>query len=178
MRAIDQALQKAEFRHRFEIQQQWAVQIADLQQYLLRHKPDIVHFSGHGSLANAIILEDSAGRSRAVSAAVLGRLFAVLKDNIRCVVLNACFSEPQAEAIAQSIDCVVGMSPAMSDQAAVGFAAAFYQALGFGRDVQTAFNLGCLQIDLDGLAEQDAPRLLAKTIDPRQVTFVKEGHSF
>jgi CheY-like chemotaxis protein len=173
MRAIDQALQRAEFRHRLEIKQHWAVQIGDLQNHLLRHKPDIVHFSGHGSETSEIILENSQGHSRPVSARALSQLFAVLKDNIRCVVLNACYSEAQAQAIAESVGCVVGMSRAIDDQAATSFSAAFYQAIGFGRDVQTAFDLGCVQIELDGVEDQDAPRLLAKQVDPKKVVFVK-----
>lgn len=173
MHAIDQALQRAEFRQRFEIKQQWAVQITDIQNHLLRYKPDIVHFSGHGSQTHEIVLEDRNGNSHPVSPRALSQLFAVLKDNIRCVVLNACYSLPQAEAIAHSIDCVIGMSHAIGDQAGLSFATAFYQALGFGRDVQTAFDLGCLEIDLEGLAEPEAPRLIATVANPRQIVFVR-----
>ena len=35
----------------------------------MRHQPHIVHFSGHGSPAGEIILEDDAGRMWPVSAA-------------------------------------------------------------------------------------------------------------
>lgn len=175
VRAIDQALQRAEFRNRFELRQHWAVQVADIQHHLLRHKPDIVHFSGHGSRTSEIILEDISGNSRPVSSRALSQLFSVLKDNIKCVVLNACYSEQQAQAIAQSIDCVIGMSKAIDDEAAIGFAASFYQALGFGRDVKTAYDLGCVQIDLEGLHEQDTPKLLANTIDPQMLIFARNN---
>jgi len=172
MRAIDQALLQAAYRDRFEIKQQWAVQVSDIQGHLLRHQPDIVHFSGHGSATSEIILEDDTGTSHSVSVRALSQLFSVLKDNIKCVVLNACYSEPQAKAIAEHIDCVVGMSKAIGDRAAINFAAAFYQGLGYGRDVKTAFDLGCNQIDLKGLNEQDTPKLLALTRDPGQIVFV------
>lgn len=167
-RAIDQALRMAAFRDSFDIRSHWAVRYADLPELLLRYQPDIVHFSGHGSPAGEIILDEGSG-SHPVSARALGRLFAVLKDNIRCVVLNACFSQIQAEAIAEHIDCVVGMSKAISDTAAIDFAAAFYQGLGYGRSVQTAFDLACNRIDLANLAEQDTPQLLARRTNPRQV---------
>jgi hypothetical protein len=87
------------------------------------------------------------------------------------VVLNACYSAPQAAAIANHVDCVIGMPDAIGDAASVNFAAAFYQALAYGRDVQTAFELGCNQIDLQALAEPSKPRLLAQRCDPRQVIF-------
>jgi hypothetical protein len=172
IRGIKQALLQAEFRDKFDVEQEWAVRVSDLQSYLLRHKPDILHFSGHGSLSNEIILQDTDGNSKPVSSRALGQLFAVLKDNIRCVVLNACYSEPQAQAVAKHIDCVIGMSKAIGDSAAISFAIAFYQALGFGRDIKTAFDCGCVQIDLESLNEQDTPKLLALNRDPKEIVFV------
>ena len=56
-------------------------------------QPDIVHFSGHGSETSEIVLEDQAGASRVVPQHALSRLFSVLPGKIRCVVLNACYSE-------------------------------------------------------------------------------------
>lgn len=173
MRAIDQALRQSEFRDRFDIKQHWAVRVSDVQSYFLRHTPDIVHFSGHGSASEEIILEDNSGNSQPVSTRALSGLFSVLKDNIRCVVLNACYSEQQAGAIAEDIDCVIGMSKGIGDAAAISFAAAFYQALGYGRNVKTAFDLGCLQIDLESLDEQDIPKLITLRSDPERVIFVQ-----
>lgn len=171
IRAIDLILRQTEFRDRFDIRQHWAVRVIDLQGYLLRHKPDIVHFSGHGSKLSEIILVDSYGSSRPVPTRALSNLFAVLKDNIRCVVLNACYSEKQAQAIAEHIDCVVGMSKAVEDKSAISFAAAFYQALGYGKSISQAFDLGCIQIDLEGLNEQETPKLLCRELNPSQISF-------
>lgn len=172
IRGIKQALLQAEFRDKFAVEQEWAIRVADLQGYLLRHKPDIVHFSGHGSTSSEIMLQDSDGNSNSVSNRAFSQLFSVLKDNIRCVVLNACYSEQQAEAIAKHIDCVIGMSKAIGDSAAISFAVAFYQALGFGKDVKVAFDLGCLQIDLERFDEQDIPNLLAINKNPKEIVFV------
>ena len=176
-RAIDEALRKAEFRDRFTFEQYQAVRIKDLQECLLRFKPHIVHFSGHGSSAGQILLEDNNGNSKPVSEYALGTLFSVLKDNIRVVVLNACYSEQQAKAIAQHIDCVVGMSDAVGDESAVSFSASFYQALAYGRDVQTAFELGRVQINLESLDGPEVPRLLAPNSDPKKVFFDLEERS-
>lgn len=160
VRAIDRSLRGAEFRDRFELEQQWAVRMEELQDHLLRYQPDIVHFSGHGSTASEIILEDEDGESHPVPRETLGELFSLLKDNIRCVLLNACYSEGQAHAIAQSIDCVIGMSDAISDEAAIDFSSAFYRALGYGRNVQMAYALAVNQIAMAGIEEADVPVLL------------------
>lgn len=174
IRVIDQAIRQTEFRQAFEIKQHWAVRVADIQGYLLRYQPHIVHFSGHGSRENEIMLEDKNGASHPVSKGAWSQLFSVLKDNIRCVVLNACYSQGQAEAIAQHADCVIGMSRAIGDSAAISFSAAFYQALGYGRDIKTAFELGCLQIDMENLNEQDTPKLFANNCNPEQIVLVNE----
>ena len=171
-RSIDQSLRQAQFRDNFDIKQHWAVRVTDIQELLLRYEPDIIHFSGHGSPSSEIVLEDSTGQARPVPSRALTDLFTILKDNIRCVILNACYSEQQAQAIAESIDCVIGMSKAIGDDAAINFAAAFYRALAYGRDVKTAFDLGRNEIDLTGLDEQDTPKLLAKEADPSKIIFV------
>jgi hypothetical protein len=119
------------------------------------------------------MLEDAGGKARSVSQAALSTLFSLLKDNLRVVVLNACYSQPQAEAIAQHIDCVVGMAEAVGDRTAIVFAAAFYQALAYGRDVQTAFSLARNQAQLEGLPDEDVPQLLAPNANPAQVAFAR-----
>ncbi len=171
VRAIDQVLRQADYRDEFDLRQHWAVRVADLQELLLRHKPQIVHFSGHGSQAGQLLLEDDRGREYAVPPEALSQLFSILRDNLRCVVLNACYSERQAKAIAAHIDCVVGIPEVIGDIASRNFAASFYQALAYGRDMQTAFDLGSNRIDLQALDESSKPKLLAWYGDPRQVVF-------
>jgi hypothetical protein len=170
VRAIKERLRLADLRDQFVVEQEWAVRVTDLQGYLLQHRPHIVHFSGHGSRVGEIVLEDAKGQSRPVSPGALKRTFAVLRDNVRCVILNACYTEAQAKGIAQSIDCVVGMGRAIGDESAIAFAAGFYQALGYGRSIQEAFDLGCGQIDLEGVGDEDVPKLTVATgVDHRSV---------
>ena len=59
-----------------------------------------------------------------VSTEALAGLFALFASSVECVVLNACYSAVQAEAIAEHIPHVIGMSQAISDQAAMEFAVA------------------------------------------------------
>jgi hypothetical protein len=161
-REIAQRLRATPHGAQFRFEQEWAVRPEDLQSCLLRHKPDIVHFSGHGSSANQLIFHSSDGHSEPISKQAIGNLFRILRRNIRCVVLNACFSEEQAHEIAHYVDCVVGMSAEVKDTSAIAFAGAFYQALGFGENIQIAFDLGCNQVDLRMLTHTDVPRLIAR----------------
>jgi serine/threonine protein kinase len=105
-----------------------------------------------------------------VSQAALVNLFQTLKDNIRVVLLNACYSRTQAEAITEQIDCAIGMKQEVGDEAAILFAASFYRALGFGRSVREAFEQGKTALLLEGLDEQAIPELLVrKGVDPSLV---------
>lgn len=169
-RAIDLALRQAEYRG-FAVAVHQAVRVDDLQELLLRHRPDILHFSGHGAATNAIILQDAQGNSVPVRGAALGRLFRALKDNLRCVVLNACYTTENAAGLAEVIDCVVGIEDAITDSAALQFATAFYRALGYGRSVQEAFDLGQVQIELAGLGEAAALHLHENRPQAAQMRF-------
>lgn len=175
VRAIDQALRLAEHRDRFELRSHWALRYSDLSGLLLRYKPHIVHFSGHGSASGELAFGDPQGKSHLVPPDTLADLFSILRDNIRCVVLNACYSDTQARGIAKSIDCVVGMKRAVADEAAVAFAASFYTGLGHGRSIETAFQLGRNAMGASVDDEEKAPKLF----DPQKkaATIVLAGVS-
>lgn len=167
VREIDQKIEVGSARDAFELVQQHALRPSDLQHVLLRHRPHIVHFSGHGSESEEIVLEDNAGKSHFVSQQALTSLFRILKDNVRVVFLNACFSRPQAEAIGSVIDYTVGNNKGVGDRAAITFAAAFYRALAFGRTVREAFELARLELDLVKVAGSDTPELFVREgVDP------------
>jgi len=149
----------------------------DLLHTLNEHKPHIVHFSGHGSQSGEIILVDLVNGERVpkpVSPAAIKALFQALKDNVQVVLLNACFSRAQAEAIKDVIDCVIGMTSAIGDSAAIVFAASFYRAIGFGRAVRDAFEQGKVALMLEGIPEENTPELLCRPgIDPAMVFLIR-----
>jgi len=132
-----------------------------------------VHFSGHGSPEEEIILLDRNGNPKPVSKDALVSLFSTLKDRIRVVLLNACFSKPQASAIIQEIDCAIGMTRAIGDDAAITFAASFYRAVGFGRSVKDAVEQGKTALLLEGIPEERTPVLLSrKGVAPESVFLI------
>lgn len=159
VREIETALERAKSREQFEIIPKFAVRVDDLRRALLDHVPQIVHFSGHGAGDSGIILENDTGQMKLVSTASLARLFKLFKQDVRCVFLNACFSEVQADAIRQHIDYVVGMNQEIGDKAAIEFAKGFYDALGAGRSIEDAFELGCTSIDLESIPGSAIPVL-------------------
>jgi CHAT domain-containing protein len=161
-REIEAKIRAAEYRDSLELITKWAVRPDDLLQALNQHTPHIVHFSGHGNPTEEIVLQDELGKPKPVSKEALVHLFRALKDNIRVVVLNACFARPQAEAITEEIDCAVGMMRAIGDNAAITFAASFYRAIGFGRSIKQAFDQGIAALLLDGSLQGKTPVLVSR----------------
>jgi hypothetical protein len=163
-RQIGQKIRLASGRDLFDLIGCWAVRPDDLLQGLNEHRPHMVHFSGHGNPDGQIILAGENDRDRPVSTSALRRLFsaASLAGNTRIVLLNACYTAGQAEAIGTSVDYVIGMPAPVGDKAAAVFAASFYRALGFGRNVTDAFEQACVAVELEDLADQPEPVLLVK----------------
>lgn len=185
IREIEAGLQRSRYRDRFILQQRWALRPMDLRRALLECKPQIVHFAGHGigrttaaqsaeakrkisfadgteAFDEGVVLEDTAGQPKLVRTEALSALFELLADSVECVVLNACYSEQQAKAIAQHIPHVIGMNQAIGDRAAIEFAIGFYDALGAGESVEFAYRLGCNAIQMAGIAEYLTPTLVKK----------------
>ncbi|MBH8555621.1 AAA-like domain-containing protein [Nostocaceae cyanobacterium CENA357] len=162
VREIQAGLERARSREQFEIITKWAVRPDDLRRGLLDHEPEIVHFSGHGAGNQGLVLENNAGQMQLVSTESLARLFKLFKDKIECVLLNACYSKAQAEAIYQHIDCVVGMNQEIGDRAAIEFAVGFYDALGANRSYEDAYEFGCSAIELESIPEFLTPVLKSR----------------
>ncbi|PSB22199.1 CHAT domain-containing protein [Phormidesmis priestleyi ULC007] len=142
-----------------------ATRTRDIQQAMLDFKPQIVHFTGHGTGKDGLAFEDGTGQLKLVNSDALASLFKLFSSRVECVVLNACYSEFQAKAIAQHIDYVIGMNQAIGDRAAIEFAVGFYTALGAGESIEFAYELGRNAIQLEGIPEHLTPVLFVKNKD-------------
>lgn len=143
----------------------FATRTLDVHTELLKEKPTIVHFSGHGAgpAGLAFHSDDAPDKAHLVTGAALQNLFHILRDNVRVVVLNACYSEDQAKAIVGEVDVVIGMTGSVGDKAARLFAASFYEGIGFSRTVKESFALGVSALKFSGLiSDEKLPVLLEK----------------
>lgn len=158
VREIDEGLRRSQHRDKFTLQQCWAVRPDDLRRALLDFNPQIIHFSGHGEGEDGLVLENDVGKAQLVSTQVLANLFKRFADRgLECVVLNSCYSEVQANAIAEHINFVVGMNSVIGDDAAIRFAVGFYDELGAGYPYKDAYHGGCDAIALQGIPEEHTP---------------------
>ncbi|MBD1865157.1 MULTISPECIES: AAA-like domain-containing protein [Trichocoleus] len=163
VKEIEAGLERSQKRDNFQLKQEWAVTPSDVQRAMLDHKPQIVHFSGHGMGEDGLVLENVVGQAQLVKSSALAGLFELFSDKVECVVLNACYSEVQAVAIAHHIPYVVGMNQAVGDRAARTFAVGFYDALGAGESIDFAYKLGRNRIALEDIAEDLIPVMQKKS---------------
>jgi hypothetical protein len=153
LRGIREKLQLAKRRERFFLESRSSVRSEDITQAIFDIEPQIVHFSGHGENTGELCFEDVLGNTQSVRPSALASLFELVPE-VNCVILNTCYSEAQAKAIAKHIPCVIGMSRDIGDKAAIAFAVGFYKALGAGQSFENAYKFACVEIQLKGLLEE------------------------
>jgi hypothetical protein len=160
VREIETELLRSQNQDSFDLISKWAIRVDDLSRAMLDYNPQIIHFSGHGGGEEGLVLEDDDGKFQLVQTEPLAKLFKLNRNTVKCVILNACYSQVQAVAIHQHIDCVIGMNKAIGDKAAIQFSSKFYQALAAGQSFQYAYDFACTVLDLSGSTESTTPILL------------------
>lgn len=160
---IQEKLKLAKLQDHFKLElPQVSVRPLEITQAVFNTKSQILHFSGHGTPADALYFENLVGNSNPVEPNELAELFEQFSSQVNCVVLNACYAEIQAKAIAKYIEHVIGMNQAIGDKAAIAFAIGFYQALGGGCSIEDAYKFGCAQIQPENMPGHLTPVLMKK----------------
>lgn len=148
LRSLEQELRGVKFRDSITLIARQAVRPDDLIRHVQEHKPNVIHFSGHG-LTTGIVLRNDAEKWQAVDGASLKRFLD--GRGVDLVVLNSCYSKSQADTIQGVVKTVLWTTDAVDDEAARRFTVAFYRSLGNGLSVQKAFRDGGDAVALHGL---------------------------
>ncbi len=144
-------IKRSQNQSQFEMEFELEVRPEELQNLFLEQEPRIVHFCGHGTGEQGLVLQNQAGREQNVSTDALSNLFELFDRQVECVLLNACYSEIQASAIVRHINYVIGMSHEIRDDAAIAFATGFYRALSWGKSIEESYKFGrnAIQIQIE-----------------------------
>jgi GTPase SAR1 family protein len=114
-----------------------------------KYKPDIIHFVGHGKKVNADTRRggglsfhsyDHQGE-QTIDADTLSSMFRLIKNEhpqLKIILLNACYSEPQAKALSCHDIYTIGSNDEIGSPAARVFAAGFYRQYALTNDVKKA----------------------------------------
>ncbi len=139
-RQIREFIRRSALRAQFTLETRHATRVRDLIEEINAEDPDVLHISSHGSRSSEIILEDEHGTSLPVSKRRMTLLLKAVRSKIKVVVLNGCYSDDVAAGIVAAIDCAIGMTDTVGDEAAITFASMFYSGLGYGRSVGQSFD--------------------------------------
>ena len=156
VRSITDAIRRSEGRDGIEFFSRWAVQSLDILQAINETDPEIIHFSGHGSEKGEIV------NMAMVSKEAMAAAVASASKKVRLIFFNACFSQKEAQAVVEKVEAAIGMNTEIGDEAAIVFAAQFYSSVGFGQNLQQAFDQAKAALLLKGIAEENTPVLYVK----------------
>lgn len=170
-RAIFEQLERGPKRDFFELFKYPALRPGDLQNLLMKHEPHIVHFSGHGSESERIILEGAGGKGKQIKTEGLVDVFRLYSDHVRIIVLNACLTKEQAVALTEVIDYTIGIDRIIGDEAAVKFAGAFYLALSYGKPIQKAFDSAKAELRFQDVRRSKGIELHTRNLPDQIIAF-------
>ncbi|MCA6504273.1 MAG: CHAT domain-containing protein [Pseudanabaena sp. M135S2SP2A07QC] len=179
VKTIQEALRRSRKRDNFVVEYRLAATPSELRRALLDVEPHVLHFSGHGAGEQGLLFvsDESASaiyrseggevRSRSTStneikfvpAQPLANLLKLCDEHLECVVLNACYSDVQGNAISTNIPFTIGMRDQVADHVAIKFSQGFYDAIGAGKGYESAFKWGKVAIEFD-LANNEASQIL------------------
>ena len=165
---------------------EFAVTPSSLQKAILKYKPRVIHFSGHGlsdsdvstiqnpderAIAKAakggagIVLQDETGKAKVMETKNLISMFQIFtkfKIPIDTVIFNSCHSRAQADGIRNYVNYVVGYSNAIKDDAAILIANEFYSYFSENDNAEFAYELTKNIVNVEGFSEDQLMELLKR----------------
>ena len=144
LRGIADALLPGKVRNDTTLEAVPQARPSDIDIYLQNNRPDIVHFSMHGTEDGLVVcdayLEDRLYETEDLKAALNGL-------GVKLVVLNACESEKVAKAIVDDVDVVIGTTRTLSDDHAIVFSEVFYRSLQVGLSIEKSYEAATRELD-------------------------------
>lgn len=173
-REINEAITKSKHRDSVEFITRWAAQPLDVLQAINETSPTIIHFSGHGSSNDELVLQDKNGNTKLISKDAIVQSIATSCDSVRLVIFNTCCSFEQANEMVQHIEVAIGMSEPIGDETAKIFATQLYSAIGFGLSIQQAFDQAISALKMEGCKDADVPQLyIAAELNSDEIILVQ-----
>lgn len=173
-RLISIQIRASKHRDAVKLESRWAVRPMDLLQAVNELRPTVVHFSGHGSALEELILQDEFGQPKHVPKEAIVQTLSLTSDSVKLVFFNTCFSRNQAQGCVQKLNAAIGMNRDIQDVAARIFAAQFYSAIGFGLSIPIAFEQAVSLLKMECPDQADIPALYLKEgVDDEDLILVR-----
>lgn len=162
VRGVQEAIRSSLFRDNIEVEYRPAADLKSIIDGLNDHRPQIVHFSGHGY--DGGIATDTGKVDQPtvedLSFELLAKALSATDSPPEIVVLNSCESSGAKKALLPPAKILISMQTTISDIAATAFATHFYAAIASGQSVKAAFAQGKIAVEVVSISEFDTPELL------------------
>jgi len=98
-REIRSTLRSSSNREGFSIETCPSARPRDITEAVLRVKPAMIHFSGHGTASGQLCFENDSGELKPVSCKAIASLLNAVEHRVEFVVLNCCYSASEASVL-------------------------------------------------------------------------------
>lgn len=169
---VQQGIRGSRFRDNITLYPQPAADLNSLLQGLNDHRPQIIHFSGHG---NEYAIATDAGKlgkptAQLLSFNLLSKALAATDSQPDVIILNSCKSSAAKKTLLTKVKIIITMRESVSDIAAANFAQTFYAAIASGQSVKSAFEQGKVAVENASISDADVPEIhCANSIDPARI---------
>lgn len=126
--------------HDFDCIQIHAISIEELPGIIIKEKPNILHFSGHGK-QNALCFEDRNGKTKIIDESAIENIFKEVGKFVNCLVINACNSSTIARKLTNYVPYIISFPDKIEDELVEPFSKTFYEVLSHGQSIESSFNL-------------------------------------
>jgi hypothetical protein len=118
--------------------------VTDLTRAIQFFNPHYIHFVGHGSRSDGLYFENERGEAEPIPVQAIAQFFDLANKNIEAVILNACYSQHQADAIKKAEPTIqlIATTQQIRNEDALNFSRVFYQSLFSDKDITQAFEQG------------------------------------
>lgn len=175
IRRVKQVVRASTHREQVLIEHLPAATAGDLLDGLVTFRPHVVHFSGHAD-DTVLVFDDGSdtfGEGHHVTARAFKAAVEAPDEPPMLVVLNACKSAAQLNALLGGVPLAIGMSDSIGDVDAITFATRFYRSLAEGQSVAASLAAARAEMQMNGLPDHDLPTLAAVDgLDPANVRLI------
>ena len=169
VRRVQEAIRASKYSENVTVHFRPAADLNSLIDGLNDHRPQIVHFSGHGNEDEILTDSGEVGKDsgKILTFDLLAKALAATDSPPEVIVLNSCKSSPAKKSLLPNANIIVTMTTSISDIAASAFAPRFYAAIAAGQSVKAAFEQGKVAVEAVSISEANTPELhCAPSVNP------------